>query len=118
MPTRLDIYGQAISTTKKRPCIVATTSNIALSGGSVPASIDGISLVLNDRVLVWQQSSPQDNGIYKLETSELLVRDYDFNISDDVYTGVEVLVLSGLTYSGKTFYLTTPDDVTIGSSCY
>ena len=28
MPTRLNIYGQAISTTKKRPCIVATTTNI------------------------------------------------------------------------------------------
>ena len=116
MPTRLNIYGQAISTTKKRPCIVATTTNIVLSGASTPTSIDGVNIGVDDRILVRQQNSPQDNGIYRLETSQLLSRDYDFNISDDLYAGIEVLVLSGLTYSGKTFYLTTLGDLTIGSS--
>jgi hypothetical protein len=116
MPTRLNIYGQAISTTKKRPCIVATTTNIVLSGASTPTLIDGVNIGVDDRILVWQQNSPQDNGIYRLETSQLLSRDYDFNISDDLYAGIEVLVLSGLTYSGKTFYLTTLGDLTIGSS--
>ena len=65
MPTRLHLYGQAIST-EKRPCIVATTENISLSGPSTPTSIDGINLDINDRILVWQQNSPQDNVIYKL----------------------------------------------------
>ena len=116
MPTRLNIYGQTISTTKKRPCIVATTANIVLSGASTPTSIDGVNIGVDDRILVMQQNSSQDNGIYRLETSQLLSRDYDFNISDDLYAGIEVLVLSGLTYSGKTFYLTTPGDLTIGSS--
>lgn len=116
MPTRLNIYGQTISTTKKRPCIVATTGNIVLSGATTPTSIDGINVYVDDRILVWQQNSPQDNGIYRLETSELLSRDYDFNISDDLYAGIEVLVLSGSTHSGKTFYLKTTGDLTIGSS--
>ena len=103
MPTRLNIYGQGISTTKKKPCIVATTGNIALSGVTTPTTIDGISLSIDNRILVWQQNSPQENGIYKLITSQLLARDYDFNINEDLYAGIEVLILSGLTYSGKTF---------------
>ena len=90
MPTRLHLYGQAVSTEKK-PCVVATTENIALSGSTTPTSIDGVNLDINDRILVWQQNLPQDNGIYKLETSQLLIRDYDFNTSIDLYAGVEVL---------------------------
>lgn len=116
MPTRLNIYGQGISTTKKKPCIVATTQNIALSGATTPTTIDGISISVGNRILVWQQNSPQENGIYRLATSQLLSRDYDFNINEDLYSGVEVLILSGATYSGKTFYLTTSGDITIGSS--
>jgi hypothetical protein len=116
MPTRLNIYGQGVSTTKKKPCIVATTENIALSGATTPITIDGISISVGNRILVRQQNSPQENGIYRLATSELLSRDYDFNINEDLYSGVEVLVLSGATYSGKTFYLTTSGDIIIGSS--
>jgi hypothetical protein len=71
---------------------------------------------VGNRILVRQQNSPQENGIYRLATSELLSRDYDFNINEDLYSGVEVLVLSGATYSGKTFYLTTSGDIIIGSS--
>ena len=116
MPTRLNIYGQTISTTKKRPCIAATTIDIALSGATTPTTIDGINIGIGDRVLVWQQNLPEKNGIYRVETSQLLTRDYDFNISDDLYTGIEVLILSGLTYSGKTFYLTTTGGITIDST--
>ena len=89
MPTRLNIYGQAISTTKKRPCIVATTANIVLSGASTPTSIDGVNIGVDDRILVWQQNSPQDNGIYRLETSQLLSRDYDFNVHECPYSTLD-----------------------------
>ena len=116
MPTRLNIYGQSISTTKKRPCIAATTTNVALSGVTTPTIVDGVTISIGDRILVRQQNLSKDNGIYKLETSQLLSRDYDFNISNDLYAGIEVLVLSGLTYSGKTFYLTTTGNITIGST--
>jgi hypothetical protein len=55
----------------------------------------------------------QYNGIYKVDSSSL-VRDYDLNIDEDAYAGIEVLVLSGLTYSGKTFYQTNSSPITIG----
>jgi hypothetical protein len=40
---------------------VATTGNISLNGGG---TVDGITLVNGDRILVKDQSSPEENGIY------------------------------------------------------
>ena len=44
-----------------------TTTNITLSGGA-PAVVDGVSLGLNDRVLVTGQSTGSENGIYSVTT--------------------------------------------------
>lgn len=41
---------------------VATTANITLSGPG--ASIDGVTLSANDRVLVKDQTAPAENGVY------------------------------------------------------
>jgi hypothetical protein len=45
----------------KASVIAATTGNITLSGAQ---TIDGISIVAGDRVLVKNQSAPAENGIY------------------------------------------------------
>ena len=45
----------------KGSVIAATTGNITLSGAQ---TIDGVSIVAGDRVLVKNQSAPADNGIY------------------------------------------------------
>ncbi len=43
------------------PVKAATTANITLSG---PQTIDGVSCVAGDRVLVWKQTTATQNGIY------------------------------------------------------
>jgi hypothetical protein len=45
----------------KASCVAATTTNITLSA---PQTIDGVSVVAGDRVLVKNQSAPAQNGIY------------------------------------------------------
>lgn len=45
----------------KQPCRVATTANITLSGTQ---TIDGIAVVAGDRVLVMNQTTAAQNGIY------------------------------------------------------
>jgi hypothetical protein len=42
----------------------ATTANIALTGG--PTSIDGVTILNGDRILVKNQTAPAENGIYYL----------------------------------------------------
>jgi hypothetical protein len=45
----------------KASCLAATTANITLSGAQ---TIDGVSVVAGNRVLVKDQTAPEDNGIY------------------------------------------------------
>lgn len=45
----------------KASCLVATTGNITLSGTQ---TIDGVAVTAGQRVLVWQQSTSSQNGIY------------------------------------------------------
>ena len=75
----------------KNPCRVATTGNITLDGEQ---TIDGVSAVSGDRVLVWQQSDTTQNGIYVCDTG-LWTRDVDFDGPGDVAQGTIVGVTQG-----------------------
>lgn len=75
----------------KAPCRVATTANITLSGLQ---TIDGVVLVANDRVLVKNQTSGVDNGIY-LASTGAWTRTSDFNGNRDAVDGTMVLVRLG-----------------------
>ena len=48
-------------------CAAGTTSNITLSGGA-PNSIDGITLSVNDQILVKNQTDKKQNGVYYVST--------------------------------------------------
>jgi hypothetical protein len=50
----------------KASCVAATTANITLSGTQ---TIDGVAVVVGDRVLVKNQTLPQNNGIYVVAAS-------------------------------------------------
>jgi hypothetical protein len=50
----------------KASCVAATTANITLSGTQ---TIDGVAVVVGDRVLVKNQTLPQNNGIYLVAAS-------------------------------------------------
>jgi hypothetical protein len=112
MSTRISTYSQIYGTTLKQPCIAATTGDILLSGLT---TVDGISLSNFDRVLVWQQTLGQENGIY-IVTGETWYRATDMSASQDMFTGVEVYVNSGNTYAQKTFTLTTSNPITAGTT--
>jgi len=112
MSTRISTYSQIYGTTLKQPCIAATTGDISLSGLT---TVDGISLSSFDRVLVWQQTLGEENGIY-IVTGGTWYRATDMSASQDMFTGVEVYVNSGNTYSQKTFTLTTNNPISAGTT--
>jgi hypothetical protein len=108
--TRLGTYSQIKGSTQKIPCKVATTGNITLSSTQ---TIDSVSVVVGDRVLVWQQSTPANNGIYIVNDGSW-TRAIDMSLDDDVFTGLGVYVNSGATYSGKNFVITTSNPIILG----
>src|SRR5438034_6943570 len=89
------------SQTWKRWCRAATTANItiatALNNGD---SLDGVTLATGDRVLVKDQSTDSQNGIYVVDVTP--VRAYDLS-TDDPSFGFLVYVRQG-TANAKTLW--------------
>jgi hypothetical protein len=103
--------GLSSSVAIKGPCRVATTANITLSGEQ---TIDGIAVVTDERVLVKNQTTGSDNGIWICDTGPWR-RAKDFNKTKDVKTGTLVVVVGGSTNVGI-WQITTADPVTVGTT--
>lgn len=89
-------YGLTGDTAIKAPVRVATTAAITLSGEQ---TIDGVAVVAGDRVLVKDQSSSLDNGIYSAATTAW-TRAVDFDGSYDVADGTLIYVTDGTISAG------------------
>lgn len=96
----------------KVPCRCATTANITLSGLQ---TIDGVTVVADDRVLVKDQTTASENGIY-LASSSTWQRDKDWDGAFDVVKGTIVHVTDGTTYSRTWWEATTSNPITPGST--
>ena len=91
----------------------ATTASVDL--GTAPAAIDGVTLVDQMRVLVKDQSSASENGIYVYdEDSGALVRADDYNTAGEIQAGDFVFVSGGSTYN-NTGWVQENDVTTLGT---
>ncbi len=73
------------SSIKLNDCACATTTNINLS--SPPTTIDGYELKVNDRILVKDQSTSSQNGIYYLFNKQ----SNEWKRSSDLYTSFQLV---------------------------
>ena len=90
----------------------ATTANITLSGTQ---TIDGVSVIAGDRVLVMNQSTASENGIY--DVSDVgWTRSIDANTSAEVPAGVALFVSEGTVKGDKAWVLTTNAPITLGTT--
>jgi hypothetical protein len=98
----------------KLNALVATTGNITLSGTQ---SIDGINLFANNRVLVKNQNTASENGIWVV-SSGAWSRATDLDVNDELNGGVIVYIKRGTANGGKFFRLTTSSEpeMTINST--
>lgn len=101
-------YGETLA--YKAPCRVATTANITLSGTQ---TIDGVAVVADDRVLVWNQTDTTENGIY-VAASSAWRRSRDFDSYRDVTTGTKVSIVSG-SYANREFVCTSTAPIAVGT---
>jgi hypothetical protein len=94
---------------------VATTANITISSDlNVGDSIDGVTLADGDRVLVKNQSTGSQNGIYTAGSSP--ARATDANTNAEVTAGMFVFVEEGTTNADNGYVLTTNDTITLDST--
>lgn len=91
----------------KVPVKTATTANITLSGLQ---TIDGVVLAQDDRVLVKNQTTGSENGIYRADTGTWS-RDVDFDGVFDVVEGTFTYCTDGATTVGF-WYVTTANPIT------
>lgn len=96
----------------KAPVRAATTANITLAGLQ---TIDGVALAAGDRVLVKNQSTATNNGLYNASTGNW-TRTSDANNNSQFANGMLVTVTSGSVNSGKIYQLTTADPTVLGTS--
>jgi hypothetical protein len=75
----------------------------------------GSSLTAADRILVKNQASTEDNGIY-LAASGAWTRATDFDADSEVNAGVLVTVNEGTTLADTIFELTTNNPITVGTT--
>jgi len=99
---------------------VATISNVTLSGGA-PSTVDGVTLVVGDRVLVKEQSAAAQNGIYVVQTlgtgsNGTWVRATDADTSTEVSPGMFTIVESGATHGDSGWFLSTDGPITLGTT--
>jgi phage-related tail fiber protein len=95
----------------KPPVRVATTANITLSGAQ---TIDGVSVVAGERVLVKNQSTASQNGIY-LCASGSWTRATDWS-TGGVISGASVIVQEGTANGNSLWILTTDGAITVGTT--
>jgi len=106
------VNGARSSLAMKAPCIAATTVAITLNGEQ---TIDGVAVVTGDRVLVKNQASGVDNGIYVADTSDWN-RAPDMDGSNDVTKGTRVAIAGGSVSNNIIYQLTTANPITIGTT--
>jgi hypothetical protein len=97
-------------------CRAASTANVviasALENGD---TLDGVTLVTGDRVLLKNQSTGSQNGIYTVVASGSASRDTEFDVISEL-AGQLVVIQEG-TVNADTIYLCTTDtSATLGSS--
>ena len=97
-----------------QPVRVATTANITLSGTQ---TIDGVSLSVGDRVLVKDQTTQTQNGIYVVASGAWSrATDADNNPTGELAGGDFCLVLEGTVGSGYGYVCSNTSTITVGST--
>lgn len=92
----------------------ASTANVTIS--SAPATIDGVTLIANDRVLLKNQTAPAENGIYVFASAgAALTRATDLNAWTEV-AGAWTIAEEGTTNADTAWLFTSNSSGTINTT--
>lgn len=99
----------------------ATTANIASLAGGAPNTLDGVTLVASDRILVKDQTTGSQNGIYYVATlgtgaNGTWTRATDADQAGELTSGAIVAVEEGAANADSQWMLTTDGTINIGTT--
>jgi hypothetical protein len=122
--TALSYAGAAAGATLqdyKESVRASTAAAITTLAGGAPNITDGVTLVAGDRILVKNQATASQNGIYSVTTlgtgaNGTWTRTTDADAAGELTTGVSLWVEEGTLNGGKRFTLTTTGAITIGTT--
>lgn len=101
----------------KAPVRVATTANGALATAFANGqSIDGVTLVTGDRILLKNQTAGSENGIYTVSASGAPTRAVDADTSGELAPGTALSVTEGTVNSDKVFMIISDAAIAIGTT--
>ncbi len=96
---------------------VATTTAGTLSSAYANGStVDGVTLATGDRILIKDQSTGSENGIYTVNASGAPTRATDADVNAEVTANFAVFVEEGTTNADSGWVLTNNGTVTVGST--
>lgn len=95
----------------------ASTANVTLASALTNGStMDGVTLATGDRVLLKNQTTASENGIYVVVASGAAGRSVDADASAEVTAGLAVTVEQGTANGDKVFMLTTDGPIVLGTT--
>lgn len=93
----------------------ASTANVTIAAPGT--TIDGVTLVAGNRVLLKNQTAPAENGIYVWNGAAVpMTRATDADTSVEVTNGMYCLVTAGTTQAATGWILTTADAIVLGTT--
>lgn len=93
--------------------------NVDLTSATDPNPIDGVTLSNGDRVLLKDQTTGSENGIYIANTATdptTWTRSPDFDEDSEVTSGAFTFVEEGTNNGDSSWIVTTDDPITVGST--
>ena len=115
--TKQYVDGVASGLDVKKSVRVATTGNGTLSSAYANGqTVDGVSLSTGDRILIKDQSTGSENGIYTVNSSGAPTRATDFDANSEVTGGAFTFVEEGTANANLGFVLTNTGSITLGST--
>jgi len=99
-----------------RPAVrAAATGNVTLTGPGT--SMDGVTLNVGDRVLLFNQTTPSQDGLWVFQGSAVaLTRPNDYASASVQPEGIYVTITEGTTYGDKLYVTTTSSSVTVDTT--
>lgn len=115
--TKAYVDAAAYSVDWKAAVRVATTGPLTLASDFENGdTVDGVTLVTGDRILIKDQSTGSENGIYTVNATGAPTRSIDADVSAEVTAGLAVFVEEGTVNADSGWLLITDNPITLGTT--